>query len=128
MRLAVALFGLFITALGVAGLASPQRLLALVTRAQSQLGLYLIAGIRLLLGAALLMAAPESRAPLYLQVLGVLSLVSGIVTPFFGVRRFEAILDWWRRRAPWAVRLWSAIVILFGASLIWAVLSFGPPG
>ncbi len=122
MTLAVAVFGLFVAVLGVAGLLSPERLLALVTRAQSQLGLYFMAGFRLLLGVALLLAASSSRAPLYLQGLGSLSLVSGVITPFFGVHRFEAILDWWRRRSPWAVRLWSAFVLLFGVSLVWAVL------
>jgi hypothetical protein len=113
---------LFVAALGVTGLLSPQRLLAVVARAQLQLGLYLIAGFRLLMGTALLLAAPSSRAPLYLQVLGGLSVISGIVTPFVGVRRFEAILAWWERRPPWAVRLWSAFVALFGLSLLWAVL------
>lgn len=121
MTLAVALFGLFVAALGAAGLASPEWLLALVTRAQAQLGLYFIAGFRLVLGAALLLAAASSRAPLYLQILGGLSLVSGVVTPFFGARRFEAILGWWRQRSSWAVRCWSGFVILFGLSLLWAV-------
>ncbi len=121
MTLAVALFGLFLVALGITGTRSPQRVLALVTRVQSQMGLYFIAGVRLLLGIALLLAAPTSRAPLYLQILGALSIVSGSITPFFGVRRFEAILEWWRARPPRIVRLWSLFVILFGASLIWAV-------
>lgn len=121
MTLAVALFGLFVATLGVAGLLSPQWLLALVTRGQSWLGVYFIAGLRLLVGLALLFAAPSSRAPLYLIALGALALVSGIVTPFFGVRRFEAILDWWRQRDPWIVRLWSTFVLVFGLSLVWAV-------
>ena len=121
MTLAVTLFGLFIAALGLAGLVSPPRLLALVARARSQLGLYFIAGLRLLLGVALLLAAPSSRAVLYLQVLGWLALVSGILTPFFGVRRFEAILEWWRERTPWVVRLWCGFVLLFGLSLVWVV-------
>lgn len=122
MTLVVGLFGLFVALLGMIGLLSPQPLLALVTRAQSRFGLYFIAGFRLIIGGALILAAPTARAPLYLQALGVLSLVSGTITPFFGVRRFEAVLDWWRRRAPWVVRLWSALVVLFGSSLIWAVL------
>lgn len=122
MTLAVGLFGLFVVALGIVGVISPQRLLALVTRVQSQMGLYFIAGIRLLLGMALILAASASRAPLYFQVLGGLSVISGVVTPFFGVRRFEAILGWWRRRTPWVVRLWSLFVLFFGASLVWAVL------
>lgn len=124
MILVVGLFGLFLLALGVVGVMSPQQLLALVTRVQSQMGLYVIAGVRLLLGVALLLTASSSRAPLYLQVLGGVSILSGLVTPFFGVRRFEAILDWWRRRAPWVVRLWSVLVLFLGASLVWAVLPF----
>lgn len=121
MTLAVALFGLFLAALGATGLAAPQRLLALVARAQSELGLYSIAGFRLLVGATLVFAAPTSRAPLYLEILGVVTLASGILTPFLGVRRFRAVLDWWRGRPPSLVRLWSGLVLLFGLSLVWAV-------
>lgn len=122
MTLAVALFGLFVSALGIGGLLSPRRLLALVSRAQLQLGIYFIAGIRLLLGVALLLAAPSSRAVPYLQVLGGLAVASGMITPFFGVRRFNAVLAWWRKQGPWSVRVWSAFVLLFGLSLVWAVL------
>lgn len=122
MTLAVAVFGLFVAALGLVGLFSPERLLAVVTDAQSRLGLYGIAGLRLLIGAALLLAAPMSRAPLYLTVLGGLSLVSAAVTPLVGARRLEAILDWWRARSRGAVRAWSGFVLCFGASLVWAAL------
>ncbi len=122
MTVLVVLVGLLVSALGACGLVSPQRLLHLVTRAQSRLGLYFIAGFRLLTGAALLLAAPTSRAPLYLQILGVVSLLSGAVTPFFGVARFEAILDWWRRQASWLVRVWSVVALALGLSLVWAVL------
>jgi len=38
------------------------------------------------------------------------------------VERFEAILGWWRARPPWMVRAWSGFVVLFGLSLVWAVL------
>jgi hypothetical protein len=121
VTLAVGLFGLFVAVLGIAGVLSPRRLLALVTRAQSQMGLYSIAALRLLVGVALWLAAPDSRASSYLQLVGVLALVSGALTPFFGVRRFEAILGWWRKRSPWVVRLWSSLLVLFGLSLVWAV-------
>jgi hypothetical protein len=126
LTLAVALFGLFVAALGLVGLLSPARLLDLVTRAQSRAGPYGIAGLRLSMGAVLLLAAPSSRASLYLQILGVLSLISGAATPFVGVRRLEAILAWWRQRAPWVVRIWSVFVLGFGLSLVWAVLPAGP--
>jgi len=118
----VALFGAFVVALGLAGVASPAHLLDLVTRVQTRLGLYAIAALRLFLGVAFLAAAGQSRAPLYLQAVGVLALVSGVATPFFGIRRFEAIVAWFRRWPEAGVRVWSAFVVAFGASLVWAVL------
>lgn len=121
MILAVALFGLFLSALGVMGFFAPERLLALVTRVQSQAGIHAIAGFRLLMAVPLWFAAPESRAPFYLQTLGILSLLSGIATPFFGKRRFAAILGWWRERPASFVRVWSLFVVAFGLSLVWAV-------
>lgn len=125
MALVVALFGLFVTTLGLAGVASPERLLVLVTRSQARLGLYGIAALRLLMGGALVLAAPPSRAPLYLMALGGLSLASGALTPLVGADRFDAILDWWRARSPWVVRVWSAFVSVFGVSLVWAVVPLG---
>ena len=98
MTLAVALFGLFVASLGIAGVLSPRRFLARIIQVLSKLGLYYIAGFRLLLGAAFLLAAPTAQAPLYLQILGGVALLSGVITPFFGVRRFEALLAWWRER------------------------------
>ncbi|NNL65008.1 MAG: hypothetical protein HKP30_02070 [Myxococcales bacterium] len=121
MTLLVALFGIFIATLGVAGVVAPERLLALVTRTQAQLGIYFLAAFRLLMGGALVLAAPPSRAPLYLMVLGGLSLVSGALSPLFGTRGFERVLAWWRARPAWAVRAWSAFVCVFGLSLVWAV-------
>jgi hypothetical protein len=80
-----------------------------------------LAALRLLIGGALILAAPPSRAPLYLTILGGLSLVSGALTPLVGQRGFEAVLNWWRARPAGAIRLWSAFVVLFGLSLVWAV-------
>jgi len=121
MTLLVALFGLIVAALGVAGVVSPARLLDVVGRAQTTFGLYAIAGLRLVLGGALLLAAPGSRAPLFLTVLGWFALVSGVLTPVVGLRGFRAVLDWWRARPDWGVRLWALLVIAFGTSLVWAV-------
>jgi hypothetical protein len=128
MTLAVGLFGLFVASLGIAGAVSPERLLAEVTRSQARLGTHGLAALRLFIGGALLLAAPPSRAPVYLKALGGLSLISGTLTLLVGTRRLEAILDWWRARPAWAVRLWSAFVVLFGASMVWAVLPLARAG
>jgi hypothetical protein len=121
MSLIAALSGLLIIAVGALGVVSPSRLLTLVARTQSQQGLYVIAAIRVIMGAALFLAAAGSRAPAFLQVLGVISVVAGVVTPFFGVRRFQAILGWWSLRPAVVLRLWCLVVVMLGAAIVWAV-------
>jgi hypothetical protein len=128
MGFAIAFLGVCIALLGVVGVVSPPRLFAMVERMQSRSGLYLIAGLRLLFGAMLIATAPASRAPGYLLVLGVVAVVSGLVTPFLGLGRFEALLRWWRSRPDPAVRIWCAIVALFGLSLVWAALPWPGTG
>jgi len=121
MAFVVAIFGILIALLGVGGVVSPPWLLGLVGRLQTRSGLFFTAGIRLLLGVALIFAATDSRAPDLLAVLGVVTIVAGVATPFFGLRRFEALLGWWREQPPLLVRLWCGIVLLLGACLVWAV-------
>jgi hypothetical protein len=121
MGLVVGLFGAIVVGLGLAGVASPSRLLDLVARFQTPRGLYGIAALRVFLGVAFWVAAGPSRAPHYLQVLGVIAFAAGVATPLFGIERFAAIVAWWRERPEPMVRAWSALVALFGVSIIWAV-------
>ncbi len=120
MSVAVAGIGLGLVALGVLGIASPDRLVALVRRWQTPRGIWTIAGIRLAIGAALLLAAPVSRAPGYLTAFGALAIVSGVATPIFGVRLFRAVLDWSAGNLG-AIRVWAVLVVVIGLSLIWSV-------
>ena len=121
MSLVAGLSGLLIIAVGALGVVSPPRLLALVARLQSQRGLYAVAAIRVVFGAAFLMAAAGSRAPAFLQILGVISVIAGVATPFFGVQRFQAVLSWWSLRPAVVLRLWCLVVVLLGAAIVWAV-------
>ncbi len=121
MALVAALFGLLIGVVGALGVASPRRLIAFVSRWQSQRGLYVLAAIRIGFGVALLLAASASRAPDLLRILGVIALVAGVVTPFFGLHRFEALLRWWSRQPSLFLRLWCVIAVGLGAGIVWAV-------
>lgn len=117
----MALFGIFFTILGIFGLIFPSRIIVFTSRWQTQAGLYLAAIFRIVLGAASLFTASTSRAPSYLRILGVFAIVAGIATPFLGLRRFKAVLDWWSRQSIVFIRACLAVVVLFGLSLIWEV-------
>ena len=122
MRWLVVVFGLMIFAMGGAGMASPMRLMAFVTRFRSREGFRAAAIIRVVMGIVLILAAGGSRAPLYLQVIGWITLAAGLLLPFIGLARYQAIIDWWLGRSESLQRAWAGAALIFGASLVWAAL------
>lgn len=115
-------FGLLLAALGGLGIVSPDRLLALVRSLQTPAGLYGIAALRLVMGATFLWAAPVSKAPQLLGILGVITILAGLATPLFGLERFRKLLDWWGSQGPVFIRLWATLPLALGLYLAWAVL------
>ena len=122
VALIICIICLLIVTVGVLGVASPQRLLALVRKFQTPLGLYFAGAIRIVLGAALFFAAPNSRAPDVVRILGIVVIVIGIITPFFGLERFRRLLDWFSAQGVGFVRGWAVIAMGFGLLLAYAVL------
>ena len=112
---------LFIAALGALGIAAPGRLVAVVRSFETPAGLYAAAALRLALGIALFVAAPDSRAPNVIRILGVLIFIAGLATPFFGLERIRKLLDWWSNRGSLFLRLWSGIACGFGVWLAYTV-------
>ena len=114
--------GVFTLLMGFWGVLVPARLSAFVTRFSSQRGLWVAAAIRLVFGLALWFAAPASRAPLLLQVLGVIALIAAVILPFMGVDRFKRLIDWWTQLSPAAMRFNSLFAVAVGAAILWALL------
>jgi hypothetical protein len=121
MKPAALLIGFVILVLGLIGLFVPERLVPLSNRLITPQGLYFAMAFRLAIGVVLLRAAPDSRAPTALRVLGWLVIVSGVITPFIGVERARAMVDWWTARGQVLLRLWAAVAIAFGGFILYAV-------
>jgi hypothetical protein len=121
MAILAFVLSLFVAALGALGLISPMRLLDIVRQFQSQAGLYAAGAFRVVLGGALFFAAPFCRAPKVLRVLGIIILVAGLVTPFFGVERVHRLLSWWSGQGAMFLRVWAAFALAFGLLLAYAV-------
>jgi len=112
--------GLIVAAIGILGMAAPMLLLDTMRLAQSQAGLYVVAALRIAFGLALLGAAAASRLPRTLRVLGVIFVVAGIISPFFGVERIREILDWWSAQGPLFMRVWAVFPVLLGLFIVYA--------
>jgi hypothetical protein len=121
MNVIALILSLFIAALGGLGMVSPIKLLNIVRHFQSPAGIYAAAALRIILGVALFLAAPTSRAPGVVRILGIIIFVAGLITPLFGLERFRKILDWWSARETIFMRIWAGFALAFGLLLAYAV-------
>ena len=112
---------LFVASIGAVGVFSPPRLLAFARRFQSRAGLATAAALRLVMGAAFYLAAPDSRAPDVIRFLGVFIFLAGLATPFFGVERFRRILDRFAALGSAFLRGWAACTLGIGLLLAYLV-------
>jgi len=110
----VAAVAIFVAFVGMLGLASPSGLVSFVSDWQSKTGLWGATILRLLLGLGLWQVAGLSNFPLIFKVLAVLSLLGAVALPLIGLARFKAVLFWWTHQSPAMVRLWSALLVVFG--------------
>lgn len=122
MALVAFILGSLTALAGVVGLVAPGLLAGLVGTLTGPLGLGLAAATRLLLGAALVVAAPASRAPTFFRVLGIVIFALGILTPLIGVARFDALLHAWTAMPRWRMRLWSGCAAAFGAAVAYGII------
>jgi uncharacterized membrane protein YidH (DUF202 family) len=120
--LAMAL-GFVVAAIGVLGVAAPSVLLEFGRLLQTAGALYVVAAVRVVFGTILFWAAPNSRTPRTLRILGIFIIIAGLLTPFFGVERSRAMFDWWSTQGPLFTRAWPFVAVGFGLFIAYAATS-----
>jgi hypothetical protein len=111
----------FVAILGAIGVVSPDALLRIARHFETPGGLYAAAALRIVVGGVLVLAAGASRAPRAIRVIGVLIVVAGLVTPFLGLDRVRAILEWWAAAGPIFKRVWAGGALGFGCIMAYAL-------
>ncbi len=114
-------FCLLICCFGGLGLVSPPQAVATARRFATRGGMIFAGVLRLAMGVAFLLAAPVSRTPDVVSVLGLIVIVAGVATFFFSPERFERILAWWESQGPVLVRVQGTLAITVGLLLAWVV-------
>jgi len=120
--LAALAFCLLIVAFGVLGLVSPGRIVDLARRFVTPGGLCFATAVRILMGLTFVFAAPASRAPGVISVLGVVVVVAGVAIPFIGLERIRGLLDWWSARGEVLIRGQATFALVFGLGLAYVLL------
>jgi energy-converting hydrogenase Eha subunit E len=120
MTLLALVFCILICAIGVVCIAAPSWLVDVMLRHAARM-LYYAAGFRILFGAVLVLAAPASRAPDVIYILGIVVIVAGIILLFVGQKRFREMINWLAARGPTFVRVWGVLGLLLGWALGYAL-------
>jgi len=124
MGAAVAVIGAVFGAVGIAGLAAPSVIFAAIDGFKpSPVKIYGWAAIRVLLGAVLILGAPDTAFPTLIRFIGAALILKATLVPLLGLDQVRSILDWFQGRSPLVVRFLCLLLTFFGAFLVWAVLS-----
>lgn len=70
------------------------------------------------IGALLIWAAPVSRAVLFIQVLGWLTVLKGIYLLIAPRGQLVGVVKWWNRLSEGRYRLWGLVTLTLGAAIL----------
>ena len=120
MSIIVLVVGALIVAMGMAALVAPSTLKRLLHHLTKADRFYVVAVLRFAIGAIFLLAARSTRLPIFVTVVGAVSIAAGVLIPILGAARLKAIVDWWLARGDIVLRLWGLVACAFGLLLVWA--------
>jgi hypothetical protein len=120
-RMLATILGFLMMLLGLCALLVPDRVLPFARFTTTPNGVYLAAGIRLLIGLILLMAAGGSRFPIVLRILGGFAILGGIATLVIGVAGAQTMAEQMLPYVTTAIRGIGAFLIVLGTFVVYAV-------
>ena len=122
-QIIVLALGVLVCALSASGMFAPDKLWKLVNGAmEKNWGIQVAVVARLLLGAALIVVAPDSRFPLVFEILGWFAIVAAVVILFAGRDRLRRFVAWFEQSSHAMIRVWLLFGIAFGAFLVYGVV------
>jgi hypothetical protein len=114
--------GALVAALCLWGILAPDKIMALVHGAmEKDWGFHVAVLARLLLGAALIIAAPESRFPVIFEILGWIAVLAAVAILLMGRERLRKFVAWFQKFSQLMIRVWLLFGIAFGAFLVYGV-------
>jgi hypothetical protein len=121
MRVLAFIISLCVAALGAVGIISPMSFLTFIRRFASPSWLTAVGALRVVMGVSLYFSSLVSRLSKFIRYLGMITFVSGLITPFFGVERTRRLISWWSHRGAEFLRIWAVAALGMGLLLAWAL-------
>jgi hypothetical protein len=122
MSYLVMLFGAATLAAGVVMVISPETIFNLIQKHSRSLGMHVLAVVvRLILGAALILCAADSKYPTVILILGWITVAAAIVMGIMGRRHFIRLIAWALGIPSVFRRFGGLLAVFFGCFLVYAV-------
>ena len=119
MKIVIALVGGLICLAGLLILVSPQIFRNAMNRFTGQRRFLFAVIARIIIGAILLLEAPNLKFTLAMQIIGGISILAAVALLLMGQERMDRMIDWFMRLSDEVFRLVSVFAIAFGAFLIY---------
>ena len=120
MVILVKLFAIAIVVLGVVFLLSPKAIKQYMNFWAKGKNYYLAGILSILFSIVFLLAASQCKLPLVVAVLGIWSLIKGIVILVRGPEKLKSMIDWWMKRPIGVLRLTGFLALAIGVLLIYS--------
>jgi hypothetical protein len=114
MKAIALIIALMMVSLGLTGVLWPEGLMQLASNSFTGTGMYVVAAVRVVLGALLIVAASATRTPKTIRVIGLIILLVGIAGAFVPAERALAVKDWLVNRGPDTLRIAACLPLVVG--------------
>ncbi len=114
--------GLAIIAAGLVVLAQPSLIRDLVPKLIAGKAMFLLAGLRVLIGCGLILAAAETRHPLVIEIFGWLAVFAGLMMLVLPPKVMQRIGAWVDTFSDALMRAVSPLILAVGGYLVWVAL------
>ena len=122
-QIIVLTLGVCVVLLSAWGIVNPGNLMKLVSSVlDKKWGIHFGIIFRLVLGAALIIAAPSSMFPAFFQALGWITVFAALALAIMGRKRIRRIIAWFNQLSTPVVRLWLLFGVAFGGLLVYGNL------
>jgi hypothetical protein len=115
----ILIIGVFILGIAVAVLVSPATLRQILHQFLLKKWLVPVTFLRVVVGIVFLIAAPGTRSPLFMYILGILFILAGVSIPLLGKEKIEGLANWWLGRPDIILRIWAVLAAILGLAIIW---------
>ncbi|NQU94669.1 MAG: hypothetical protein HQ549_00340 [Candidatus Omnitrophica bacterium] len=120
MVMVVRLFGVIIMVIGILFLVRKNTLKGYIAFWRNEKRLKVGGILALLFGIVFLIAAPQCRIVLLIKVLGIWSIIKGVLLLVIKPKSIYTYLDWWQGKPILSMRLISLLALAFGALLVYS--------